>query len=181
MNYCLYIEHSAENLQFYLWLHGYTKRFSEAPQFERELSPEWTTKDQDWAMRRARVETYGAIKREGPAPFEQRETFKGPRVRDDAKSIISNTTSVVQGDNPFDTPPSTPRVPTPSTDAAPPFGRIRGERRPSTIGSASILMSKDESLYSSYSASTIASKSFSDAALCEPCRRIYPSIAYLLR
>lgn len=46
MNYLKYIEHSAENLQFFLWHRDYSRRFSELPQGERRLSPEWTIAQQ---------------------------------------------------------------------------------------------------------------------------------------
>ncbi|KAI1815437.1 hypothetical protein GGS20DRAFT_597030 [Poronia punctata] len=42
MNYLLYIEHSAENLQFFLWYRDYSERFHEAPAAEVDLAPEWT-------------------------------------------------------------------------------------------------------------------------------------------
>ena len=42
MNYLVYIEHSAENLQFFLWYRDYLKRFDELPPNERALAPEWS-------------------------------------------------------------------------------------------------------------------------------------------
>lgn len=42
LNYLLYVEHGAENLQFYLWYRDYAKRFGKLPQRERELSAEYT-------------------------------------------------------------------------------------------------------------------------------------------
>jgi hypothetical protein len=42
MNYLKYIEHDAENLQFYLWYRGYCQRFESLPAGEQALSPEWT-------------------------------------------------------------------------------------------------------------------------------------------
>lgn len=42
MNYLKYIEHSAENLQFFLWYRSYVERFSLLPESEKVLSPEWT-------------------------------------------------------------------------------------------------------------------------------------------
>lgn len=42
MNYLKYIELAAENLQFYLWLRDYTKRFNELPANEQALSQPWT-------------------------------------------------------------------------------------------------------------------------------------------
>ena len=43
MDYLVYIAHDAENLQFYLWLLDYTKRFEDLPASEKALSPEWKT------------------------------------------------------------------------------------------------------------------------------------------
>lgn len=42
MNYLIYIEHAAENLQFWLWFRDYTKRFAQLPQSEQSLAPVWT-------------------------------------------------------------------------------------------------------------------------------------------
>ena len=42
MNYLKYIEHAAENLQFYLWFRDYSARWEQLPQSERVLAPEWT-------------------------------------------------------------------------------------------------------------------------------------------
>lgn len=41
MNYLLYIEHSAENLQFFLWYRDYLMRFANLPPSEKALSPIW--------------------------------------------------------------------------------------------------------------------------------------------
>ena len=38
----VYVSYEAENLQFYLWLRDYTKRFFSLPESEQALSPEWT-------------------------------------------------------------------------------------------------------------------------------------------
>lgn len=43
MGYLLYVSHEAENLQFYLWLQDYTKRFDKLPQHEQVLSPPWNS------------------------------------------------------------------------------------------------------------------------------------------
>lgn len=47
MNYLKYIEHDAENLQFFLWARAYVKKFADLPESERKLSPEWTQEFQD--------------------------------------------------------------------------------------------------------------------------------------
>lgn len=41
MDYLVYIEHNAENLQFYLWCKDYARRFDALPEEEKALSPEW--------------------------------------------------------------------------------------------------------------------------------------------
>ena len=41
MDYLTYIQHNAENLQFYLWLQDYRKRFAQKKAQEQALSPEW--------------------------------------------------------------------------------------------------------------------------------------------
>ena len=42
MDYLLYVSHTAENLQFYLWLQDYRQRFNQASRYEQALSPPWT-------------------------------------------------------------------------------------------------------------------------------------------
>ncbi|APA16092.1 hypothetical protein SS1G_10234 [Sclerotinia sclerotiorum 1980 UF-70] len=41
MDYLVYIEHDAENLQFYLWYKDYVRRFEALSDREKQLSPEW--------------------------------------------------------------------------------------------------------------------------------------------
>jgi hypothetical protein len=41
LNYLRYVEHSAENLQFYLWFRAYIKRFDTLPPSEKVLSQPW--------------------------------------------------------------------------------------------------------------------------------------------
>jgi hypothetical protein len=47
MDFLKYIEHSVENLQFYLWFKGYEKRFGVLQESERKLSPEWTQEQEE--------------------------------------------------------------------------------------------------------------------------------------
>ncbi|MCJ1462570.1 hypothetical protein MMC07_001172 [Pseudocyphellaria aurata] len=42
MDYLVYVTHDAENLQFYLWMVDYFRRFAKAPKEETSLSPKWT-------------------------------------------------------------------------------------------------------------------------------------------
>ncbi|RDW89173.1 hypothetical protein BP6252_01205 [Coleophoma cylindrospora] len=41
MDYLVYVEHNAENLQFYLWYQEYVRRFESLPESQKVLSPEW--------------------------------------------------------------------------------------------------------------------------------------------
>ena len=41
MGYLVYVSHDAENLQFFLWLQDYKRRFQAAPGSEQALSPPW--------------------------------------------------------------------------------------------------------------------------------------------
>lgn len=43
MNYLKYIEHSAENLQFYLWYRDYSERWERLQNSDKALAPVWTT------------------------------------------------------------------------------------------------------------------------------------------
>jgi len=47
MNYLQYVEHSAENLSFYLWYRNYVERFDKLPASEKALAPEWSAAQMD--------------------------------------------------------------------------------------------------------------------------------------
>jgi hypothetical protein len=57
MDYLVYVEHNAENLQFFLWYKDYVRHFEELPENEKVLSPEWipeTTEIPDLSKERKR-------------------------------------------------------------------------------------------------------------------------------
>lgn len=97
MNFLKYIELSAENLQFFLWYRDYSKRFSELPESEKVLSPEWT----------------GNSKNTGEAP-----KLSTKKAHPEASAILEGTdfasertvkhSEKINGNNPFFTPPHTP-------------------------------------------------------------------------
>ncbi|KAL6721921.1 hypothetical protein ACLMJK_001026 [Lecanora helva] len=98
MNYLVYIEHAAENLQFYLWYRDYSKRFSELPPTESSLAPTWSAEQAEQDVQ--------AIN--GPPPLKQKvspETATVFKGTDFAPPVASVTE--VKG-NPFHTPPRTP-------------------------------------------------------------------------
>jgi hypothetical protein len=91
MDYLVYVEHDAENLQFYLWLQDYTKRFEEdlKPE-EQKLSPEWSPE---------KFQTQGPDKHEFPgekadASIHEVITFPDP---DDVASRAGDRESTFSG------------------------------------------------------------------------------------
>lgn len=97
MNYLIYIEHSAENLQFFLWYRDYSKRFPEAETTDLALAPEWTQAMEDECVARLQKEGAEKIRREPAAA----SIFKGTDFEKNADATIG------RGD-PFSTPPRTP-------------------------------------------------------------------------
>ena len=98
MNYLVYIEHSAENLQFYLWYRDYLKRFNELPPNERALAPEWSAEQ-------AELDAQAIQGTPGPKQQISAETaavFKGTDFAPPIASVVE-----LKG-NPFGTPPRTP-------------------------------------------------------------------------
>lgn len=96
MNYLVYIERAAENLQFFLWVKNYTKRFAELPATERALAPSWVTEKSDGENLKAAPIVPGTISPEAAAIFKDTD-FAGPTV-----DVVEYT------HNPFHTPPATP-------------------------------------------------------------------------
>lgn len=93
MNYLIYIEHAAENLQFFLWFRDYSKRFSELSETQRKLAPEWTAEQ-------AEAESQITLKK-NMSP-ETAAVFKGTDFAP-AKVTVQEF-----GGDPFNTPPRTP-------------------------------------------------------------------------
>lgn len=94
MSYLIYVEHAAENLQFYLWYHDYERRFTAANISDIKLAPEWTRAMQDEAVTKHRKEHADKVRKEPEAA----RIFKGT---DFEKRKDAN----LDGVNPFNTPP----------------------------------------------------------------------------
>ncbi|KAL2209041.1 hypothetical protein CC79DRAFT_1341463 [Sarocladium strictum] len=98
MNYLVYIEHSAENLQFFLWFRDYEKRFRAADTRDLSLAPEWTQAMEDDAvakMRRMNVEKMR------PDP-KAANIFKGTDFEKQGQELQPVD---IYSPNPFNTPP----------------------------------------------------------------------------
>lgn len=101
MNYLKYIELAAENLQFYLWLRNYTKRFEELRENEKALSPEWLPEhESETPVQRPKV-----FDADTTAVFQGTAFASDPKIADVEKS------------NPFFTPPRTPNTDAMHNDA----------------------------------------------------------------
>ncbi|KAL8661978.1 MAG: hypothetical protein Q9202_005104 [Teloschistes flavicans] len=101
MNYLIYIEHAAENLQFFLWHKDYTKRFDLLPASERNLAPVWTV-EQAEAQALAMKDNPNPMKTIGP---EAAAIFKGSDFAPPKITVLEAGKG-----NPFNTPPLTPNT-----------------------------------------------------------------------
>lgn len=102
MNYLMYIEHSAENLQFFLWYKDYVKRFNNLPDNEKALAPIWTAPEPEAEPKPTTPGLKQYVSPETAAAFKGTD-FAGP---------IASVTEVKS--NPFNTPPLTPKAETQS-------------------------------------------------------------------
>ncbi|KAI5809996.1 hypothetical protein DFH27DRAFT_537366 [Peziza echinospora] len=112
MNYLLFIEHSAENLQFYLWLRDYERRWDALPQSEKDLSPEL-----DSSTMPLPTVAYAATFPSPSATFAKNvlaQTEFGNRNSNASLQLPRGLATIFtspgsdKSDNPFDSPPRTP-------------------------------------------------------------------------
>ncbi|KAI1772734.1 hypothetical protein F4818DRAFT_425373 [Hypoxylon cercidicola] len=101
MNYLLYIEHAAENLQFFLWYRDYVERFNDANTADTEVSPEWTQAMENETVAKIQKD---AIEKMKGRPKIATAIFKGTDFEKGAADVV------VENRNLFSTPPSTPSV-----------------------------------------------------------------------
>jgi hypothetical protein len=104
MNYLIYIERSAENLQFFLWYRDYVTRFEAVPESERLLAPEWTAAQEEEAVGQIQKEI-ASKQRRGPQPAA--DIFKGTDF-DEKAGMKDSVTTMTSSSDPFGTPPMTP-------------------------------------------------------------------------
>ncbi len=106
MNFLLYIENSAENLQFYLWFRDYVKRFDQLPENEKKLSPVWIPEQPKPKLAPAKT-TPGVEmtpdEEKQKANQEVSAAIKGTDFDSKVKLTVAEA-----GHNPFNTPPRTP-------------------------------------------------------------------------
>lgn len=105
MNFLLYVENSAENLQFYLWFRDYVKRFDQLPENEKKLSPEWIPEQPKPKLTHARASSDVEITLEEKRKADE-EVAKAIKGTDFDSKVKLTVTEI--GHNPFNTPPRTP-------------------------------------------------------------------------
>ncbi|KAI9674597.1 MAG: hypothetical protein M1829_003679 [Trizodia sp. TS-e1964] len=124
MNYLIYIERAAENLQFFLWYRDYSKRFAALPETERKLSPEWSLAEAEAEAAQANAQTQATGK--SKISPETAEVFKGTDFATPSKIIGAGEPA-----NPFSTPPQTSHE---KSDASPWGGSNDGASSVQTRG-----------------------------------------------
>ncbi|KAK3330551.1 hypothetical protein B0H66DRAFT_67092 [Apodospora peruviana] len=105
MNYLIYVERSAENLQFFLWYRDYVKRFKEAGTSDMALAPEWTRAMEDEVIARIQKEHAEKARKE-PKSAVVTNIFKGTDF--EKQSDIRKPSNASDMD-PFSTPPQSPQ------------------------------------------------------------------------
>ncbi|KAK3694818.1 hypothetical protein B0T22DRAFT_82542 [Podospora appendiculata] len=103
MNYLVYVERSAENLQFYLWHRGYVKRFEQASTRDLALASEWTRTMEDEAAMRIQKDHAENLRRD-PKSSMVAEVFQGTDFEKGSQIRMGSFSD----SNPFSTPPATP-------------------------------------------------------------------------
>lgn len=102
MNYLVYIEHGAENLQFYLWLRDYVQRFENLPPGDAALAPVWTPEQAEAATHKTTSEK-PHISEDTEELLDRRLFGKEPIVTESEVPLTPDTTPPR---NPFSMPPA---------------------------------------------------------------------------
>ncbi|KAF2458228.1 hypothetical protein BDY21DRAFT_215862 [Lineolata rhizophorae] len=116
MNYSMYIAHTPENLQFFLWCRDYEDRFNKLPESEKALAPEWVPSQADADNLASHAQRNPRVSPEAAAAFRG-TGFAATPTASDSERI-----------NPFSTPSQSPSVAsrgydsTDSADLDSPFG-----------------------------------------------------------
>jgi len=155
MNYLTYIEHAAENLQFYLWYRDYAKRFAEAKTSDIGLAPVWTQSQHDAALQTAQITATTqkrVIKPEAAEIFQGTDFEKVPKV------------NATESTDPFVTPPRT------AAEALSPNASVRPWDSGHGLSEQGSLYTTSNSNSASYHQQ--AGEAFTAAGLKQPCMYI---------
>lgn len=111
MNYLIYVEMSAENLQFFLWHRDYVQRFHSATTSDIALAPEWTQEEQNETFNKLQKEHRAGLKRDAAATaaiFKGTDFEKSGPMSPMSPTPIDKPAPIFSSNNPFNTPPRTP-------------------------------------------------------------------------
>lgn len=106
VKYMIYVEHGAENLQFFLWHKDYTERFEKLPESEKVLSPEYkhpTVVPE--ALVRPRLFGKGNSEKKAAAKIIETAFDMAEKEQNHSPQLAPPSPS---WSNPFNTPPTTP-------------------------------------------------------------------------
>lgn len=155
MNFLLYKEYSAENLQFFLWHQDYVGRFAKAPSLDYSLAPEWTKSKEDEAATIFQKEAQENMQK---TPAIVQKIFKGT---DFEKKAAFESAAAFELTNPFSTPPAS-------------------ARRCSDHGSASSTLSSPTQISFAATHRTNVNDAFAAAGAKTPCKLPFCSLAIFL-
>lgn len=100
MDYLIYIEHNAENLQFFLWYKNYCQRWEQLRETDRKLSPEWVVENEVPNLAQTEEKGAKAAKTQskilsqvmGDAAYLNLfEEAEGPGVKSDGDSFVTSS------------------------------------------------------------------------------------------
>jgi hypothetical protein len=158
LNFLKYFEHSAENLQFFLWFKDYEKRFNAMPESEQALAPVWTD-----AQIEAERKAYAQRKKSVADNAVAKEMFQGTDFEEAPKAIDPESVTEATGASSAGSIPGSA-----GEDSKRDTESAEGDRRPmSTSNSLAV-----KSFVSGFSVK--ADSTFEDAGLHRPCTSSFP-------
>lgn len=148
MNYMQWIERSAENLKFFLWLRDYTERFDQLPASEKALAPEWSLAQNEAALAAVPTNARGSKKANAAADIFNGTDFDDSKKREHAVDA-----------DPFGTPPRTPEDAAERRDSSQPWSQSGSSYGTSALQSSTAQSRRIQ-----------AGEAFESVGLKQPCK-----------
>ena len=105
MDYLIYVEHGAENLQFYLWYKDYSIRFNDLPESEKVLSPPYSGASDGPEV----AKPPAVLQKPNPNVPQFFKPNSGKDEQDqETHHLVSMSSMQTMRTDPFSTPPATP-------------------------------------------------------------------------
>ena len=99
MDYLIYVERNAENLQFYLWYVDYVRRWDQVPAKDRVLSPEWQPEAAETLNLLMEKDRRSLVRSSVRSPVQSNfeksiaDEFEGKGMKSDGASFITASVS----------------------------------------------------------------------------------------